>query len=566
MKSGSGARGNGGIRALMARWAGVVFVATKVSGAALASPAGASTSTFIGKADPALRATAQASPASSMRVIVRKIAPRSQAAESVVRRLGGTITHELPIIKGFSAAIPARALSSLASSPAVARVMADGRIHMTGLEVTKYLKLDPNLLWRSEINLGKVKAYNGSGVGVAVLDTGVSPNADLGTRLVYNASFAPDVDVFDHYGHGTHMAGIIAGNGTNSAGQYTGVAPGANIISVKVAEPDGTTDVSVVIDGLQWIYSNAAQYRIKVVNLSFGTDGVQSYLLDPLDYAVEQVWNAGMTVIVSAGNRGPGPGTITKPGDDAFAVTVGAVDTGAVAGTVDDTVAAFSSLGPTRDGLAKPDLVAPGVSIVSNRVAGGWLDTQYPAARIGDYYFKGTGTSQSAALVSGVTALMYQADPNLTPNVAKFILTSTAQPFVGLAGSGAGLLDAAAAVKLSLSTAALHPANQGAVASNGNGSLEGSRGTYHVYTDLDGDGVSDNMVSGDIGFNGTSWGGTSWGGTSGGGTSWGGTSWGGTSWGGTSWDGTSWGGTSWGGTSWGGTSWGGTSWGGDGWG
>jgi serine protease AprX len=425
-----------------------------------------------------------------------------------------------------------------------------------------------NTVWQQTIRLASAwKMSDGSGVTVALLDTGVNEVPDLAGRILAKVDFTPDHDGVDYFGHGTHMAGIIAGNGTLSGGGYIGVAPNANIISVKVAEPDGTTDVSVVINGLQWIYSNAAQYRIKVVNLSFGTDGVQSYLLDPLDFAVEQVWNAGITMIVSAGNRGSGSGTITKPGDDAFVVTVGAIDVGTTTGISDDTVAAFSSQGPTQDNLSKPDLVAPGIAIVSNRVAGGWLDTQYPVARVGDNYFKGTGTSQATAIVSGVVALMYQANPNLTPNVVKTILTYTAQPLNGQAGSGAGLVDAAASVKLTLNSSAFnHPANQGVAPSTGTGTLEGSRGTYHVYTDLDGDGEFDDLVTGEIGYNGTSWGGSSWGGSSWGGSSWGGSSWGGTSWGGSSWGGSSWGGTSWGGTSWGGSSWGGSSWGGSSWG
>jgi serine protease AprX len=560
-----------GTRALIARWAGVAVVATTmVAGVVLAGPAGASTASP--KTDSTLAASARGVGSGRLSVIVRKTTPDSPAAENVVRRLGGTVTHELPIIRGFSAQIPGNSLGALLASSAVNRVWGDGRIRVSSLgtvDMAKYLTKSPNNLWHAEIRQGPAytRGYDGTGVGVAVLDTGVNPNADLGSRMVYHASFAPDVDLFDHYGHGTHMAGIIAGNGSLSGGGYVGVAPGANIISVKVAEPDGTTDVSVVIDGLQWIYSNAAQYRIKVVNLSFGTDGVQSYLLDPLDFAVEQVWNAGITIIASAGNRGPGPGTITKPGDDAFVITVGAIDTGTVAGLLDDTVAAFSSQGPTQDNLSKPDLVAPGISIVSNRVAGGWLDTQYPAARIGESYFKGSGTSQATAIVSGVVALMYQANPNLTPNVVKTILTYTAQPLGGLAGSGSGLVDASTAVKTSMNNSAFnHPANQGVAPSTGTGTLEGSRGSFHVYTDLDGDGENDDMVTGEIGFNGTSWGGSSWGGTSWGGSSWGGSSWGGSSWGGSSWGGSSWGGSSWGGSSWGGSSWGGSSWGGSSWG
>src|SRR5206468_9239433 len=142
-------------------------------------------------------------------------------------------------------------------------------------------------------------------------------------------------------------AGIVAGDGTASSGQYVGVAPGVNLIPIKVASADGATDVSVVIAGLQWAVSHRAQYNIRVLNLSFGTDGKQAYSIDPLDYAVEQTWFSGIFVAVAAGNAGPASGTITKPGDDPYVVTVGADDTNGTSNVNDDVVAPFSSQGPT---------------------------------------------------------------------------------------------------------------------------------------------------------------------------------------------------------------------------
>src|SRR5207253_3938343 len=175
----------------------------------------------------------------------------------------------------------------------------------------------------------------------------------------------------DRFGHGTHVAGIIAGSGAESDGHWAGVAPGAKLVSLKVAGPDGATDVSVVLAALQWIVSNRDAYHIGVVNLSFGTDGTQSYAVDPLDYAVERAWKAGIVVVAAAGNNGGLAGQeITKPGDDPYVVTVGAAATGDDPGNGDDTVAPFSSLGTTEDGFAKPDLVAPGISIASLRAPG----------------------------------------------------------------------------------------------------------------------------------------------------------------------------------------------------
>ena len=273
-------------------------------------------------------------------------------------------------------------------------------------------------------------------------DTGIIQSPDFGNRILTSVDFTHEADGIDHYGHGTHMAGIIAGNGSQSSGKWAGVAQKANLVSVKVAPTDGSTDVSVVIAGLQWIITNRAQYNIRVLNLSFGTDSLQPYAVDPLDYAVEQVWNSGVLVVAAAGNRGSNSGTINKPGDDPFVLTVGAMDGAGTLGKLNDMVMAFSSRGPTQDGLDKPDLVAPGVTIVSVRDPGSTVDTYHSDARVGTAYFKGTGTSQAAAVVSGVGALMFQAKPGLTNNQAKALLMGTAMPYLAGNGGGQGLLNA----------------------------------------------------------------------------------------------------------------------------
>src|SRR5438876_1038386 len=182
----------------------------------------------------------------------------------------------------------------------------------------------------------------------------------------------------DSYGHGTFIAGIIAGNGTSSNGAYKGIAPAAKLVSVKVAGADGSADVSNVLAAIQWVVSFKDRYGIKVLNLSLGTDSTQSYRVDPLNYAVERAWDAGIVVVVSASNRGPAAGTISKPGDDPLVVTVGAVDDMGTPGLGDDQLPNFSSHGPTAaDGLAKPDLAAPGAHIVSLRAPGSARDTQF---------------------------------------------------------------------------------------------------------------------------------------------------------------------------------------------
>ena len=318
--------------------------------------------------------------------------PASDAAEQRLRELGGTVERELPIVGGFSATLPASALRDLARSEAIGVVWGDDRIGAQSADTSSYDSWDPNAYWRKAIRLSQVDpTYSGTGVTVAVLDTGVSQVTDLGNRVLARVDLTPDHDGEDYFGHGTHLAGIVAGSGVESDGRWKGVAPRARIVSVKVAGADGSTDVSVVIAGLQWVASHRSDYNIRVLNLAFGTDGQQTYSLDPLNYAVEQVWFSGVMVVVSAGNRGSDAGAINKPGDDPFVLTVGAVDVKGTAERDDDVVAPFSSRGLTPDGFRKPNIVAPGITIVSARVPGSTIDQLHPSARVGDVVLQGFG-------------------------------------------------------------------------------------------------------------------------------------------------------------------------------
>ena len=318
-----------------------------------------------------------------------------------------------------------------------------------------------------------------------------------------------------------------------------------------------------MIAAIQWVVTHKDAYGIRVLNLAFGTDAVQPYLLDPLDAAVERAWAAGVTVVVSAGNRGPGAGTISKPGDDPYVITVGAADIHQTADRSDDEVAPFSSRGPTQDGFEKPNLVAPGTTIVATRDAGGTVDQVHPDAVVDDNYFKGTGTSQAGAVVSGVAALMYQVNPSLTPRKVKGILMSTTFKSAAYRqGGGDGLVDAAGAVQAA-TTDVTNP-NTGLVRSTGVGGLEDSRGTLHVESDLDGDGQAE-VVRGEIDVLGDPWDSTSWSSTSWSSTSWSSTSWSSLisenqGWSSTSWSSTSWSGMDWSSNSWSSTSWSSITW------
>jgi serine protease AprX len=471
-----------------------------------------------GKLDPSLWGAAHDHPSARIPVIVREADPRSEAAEAMVRGLGGTITYELPMIGSFSATLPARALPALTSSPAVLTVSGDGKVRATGVDMSQYDGYSPNNIWDDVLQLPRLgDQFDGTGVGVAVLDTGIINSPDLGDRVVARVDFTPDRDGTDRFGHGTHMAGIIAGDGTMSAGQYMGVAPGANIVSVKIAGANGATDVSAVIAGIQWVVAHKAQYNIRVLNLSYGTDSRQSYLVDPLDYAVERAWFAGIFVVVAAGNRGPDAGTISKPGDDPFVLTVGASVTKSSTDRSYDVAAAFSSRGPTQDGFSKPDLLAPGISIVSIRDPDSTIDQAHSGARVGDNYFKGTGTSQAAAVISGVAARLFEQSPGLSPNVAKKLLGAAAfKNLNSMSGAGKGLADSKAAHDL-LAGGWNTSANIGLTPSTGTGSLEQSRGSFHVRIDLPSDGLgaadSDQALdplTGEIDALGNDWGKLGW--------------------------------------------------------
>jgi serine protease AprX len=460
-------------------------------------------------------------------IVVRERSPASPLAERLVRSLGGNVTRKLPIVDGFAAEVPSGALGRLERSPLVAALWPDGRVKMADLDDDDeedddddeedddddpaYGGVAANTAWRGAVGLPALRGrYDGEDVAVAVLDTGVSPGADLRNTVALRVDFTPGHDGIDRFGHGTHIAGIIAGDGSSSRGTWRGVAPDAELISIKVAGPDGATDVSVVLAALQWAVTNRERLGIRVLNLAFGTDATSSYLVDPLDYAVERAWRAGILVVAAAGNRGPDAGTISKPGDDPFVLTVGAADVRGTADRRDDLVAPFSSRGPTVDGVAKPDLVAPGVSIVSVRAPGSWADRDRPEARVDTAYFKGTGTSQAAAVVSGIAALLFEADPSLTPDEAKAALMGTSSGLGGEPGSGSGLVDAARAVEAVVSnqygTTQINAAHAPAT---GSGAIEPSRGSYHVYSDLNGDNVPE-LVTGEVDVLGNAWNAQTW--------------------------------------------------------
>ncbi|MGH9037099.1 MAG: S8 family peptidase, partial [Acidimicrobiia bacterium] len=364
---------------------------------------------------------------SVLEVVVQEWNPADRVAEDAVERIGGDTGRQLPIVDGFAATLPTAQLAALEGAPGVKNVTVNRSVTLSG-------QYGENSGIASAVYTDAVRAtmawnkgYTGEGVGIAVIDTGVNAAGDLAGKVVHAEDFTREQNKVDSFGHGTFVAGLIAGQGTASNGGVKGVAPGAHLVSVKIAGADGSTDLYRLLAALEWVATYKDVYGIRVVNLSLGTESNQSYLTDPLNLAVERVWNSGIAVVVAAGNQGTAPGTIAKPGDDPLVITVGSSDDHTTAATRDDTLASFSSVGPTAvDGLAKPDLVASGKSVVSSRAAGSTIDAAHPEARIGTAYFKGSGTSFSAPIVAGAAALVIDRTWSLSPNQVKQRLVSTA--------------------------------------------------------------------------------------------------------------------------------------------
>ena len=414
-------------------------------------------------------------------------------------------------------------------------------------------------LWANVDSSGR--ALTGQGVGVALLDSGVNQVAGLdGAGKV---TFGPDLSIEgngvltqqDTFGHGTFMAGIIAGRGeTNPSSDLSnapadvqlGVAPDAGLLAMKLATTDGSVDVSQVIAALDWVTQHPVLpngTRVRVINLSYGTDSAQAYQLDPLAAAAENAWHHGIVVVTSAGNNGPGTGRLSDPAIDPYVIAVGATDSNnSVAGWDSSaaTLASFSQVGSAERGV---DLVAPGTSLVSTRAPGSFIDVNNPSGLVaGDtsgQLFRGSGTSESAAVVSGSVALLLQAYPSLTPDQVKYALTSSADPLNNAdpAGSGAGTIDLKQALRTASRLAGTDKkaATLGAAAvqafpiSTGQGSIDAAR-AGSVLVDANG-----NDLTGEIDVQGTPWNPAAWWAATSNLSAWSGGQWLGVTWTGDNW-------------------------------
>jgi serine protease AprX len=367
------------------------------------------------------------------------------AARALVARAGGQVFAQLHIIPALAVRLTAGQARRLAADPAVHAVSLNATIRgsSAGFDPLRRL-VDGGLGSAYDLSSGATALWRwgltGRGIGVAVIDTGIdgqlpdfaAPSG--GSRVIATAVTNPSArTVLDTYGHGTDVAGIIAGNGNLLSssdplrGRYSGVAPDANLISIKASDDTGAATVLNVIYGLQFAVDHAAQYNIRVVNLSLDAATPQSYTTDPLDAAAESAWMHGLVVVAAAGNRGSAPGAVSyAPANDPYVITVGATDAHGGIDPAADTIAPFSSRGVTQDGFAKPDVTAPGAHIISVLAPGSAFATLCPGCAIGGEYIKTSGTSMAAPVVSGLIADLLQAHGDLTPDEVKAIVTDPA--------------------------------------------------------------------------------------------------------------------------------------------
>ena len=374
-------------------------------------------------------------------VIVQYAQAPSDADREKLSVLGGEVKSHLGSIHAELVHMPAGAIATLANDPGVVYVSPDRPLHAM-LDLTADA-VNASAAWQMNLS--------GGGVAVAVIDSGISAHPDLGDRVVYSTSVLGG-SASDGYGHGTHVAGIVGSSGKDSSGPmftrtFKGMAPGISLVSIRVLDSTGTGTDSSVIAGIEQAIQLKNRYNIRVINLSLGRPVSESYTLDPLCQAVEAAWKAGIVVVVAAGNDGRdnsmgtnGYGTITAPGNDPYVITVGAMKTNGTPSRSDDTIASYSSKGPTViDHIVKPDLVAPGNQVVSLIDNGGYLDTTYPQNIVPFTYYTDTsiglpaamyytlsGTSMATPVVSGAAALLLQQNPRLTPDQVKARLMKTA--------------------------------------------------------------------------------------------------------------------------------------------
>jgi serine protease AprX len=385
--------------------------------------------------------------AATTRVIVR--GTTLEAASNAVATCGGRVVDKIDIINAVVADVPQANLARLARAAGIMSVMADRTVKMVGETFSPNAARGDGVTFDYAKVVGADQVWAtgnlGQDVTVATLDTGIDPSF-LSLRVAPHAwqdRYLAYYDAIenktyqsprllrsprDPNGHGTHVAGII-GNSDRERGHFVGIAPAVNFVSVRVLDNTGMGTYADVLRGLNWVVQHKDEYNIRVLNMSMYAAPVAPYWVDPYNLAVMAAWKAGIVVIASAGNDGPEPLSVGVPGNTPYIITVGAfTDNYTPDNFGDDYIPPFSAAGPTLDAFVKPDVIAPGAHMSSLMRNNTYLAKHYPENRIQGTYFKMSGTSMSAAVVSGITALMLHEQPGLTPDEVKYRLSMTARP------------------------------------------------------------------------------------------------------------------------------------------
>lgn len=361
----------------------------------------------------------------------------------LVQSYGGTVTEELSIINGVAAQLTEQSAAALKAEAAITSVYPDGEVHSVDAGKANEAGQNPATDYPDVVGADVVWAQGntGKGVTVAIVDSGLATgqtglergtNPRAGNRIF---AFKDLIDnkktPVDPSGHGTHVTGIIANARVGADGEWMGIAPDVNLVSVRVLNADGSSTYSKVIKGIQWVVEHREEYRIRVLNLSLVAPALVPYWADPLNMAVSKAWKEGIVVVVAAGNGGPNPMTISVPGNNPYVITVGAfTDNFTPSDWGDDYITPFSAAGPTYDAFTKPDVVAPGGHIISTMPSSSYLAKQNQSNKIENGYYSMAGTSQAAAVVTGISALVLSENPDLTPDEVKFRLMYTSFPWV----------------------------------------------------------------------------------------------------------------------------------------
>ncbi|WP_281561234.1 S8 family serine peptidase [Thalassomonas sp. RHCl1] len=370
------------------------------------------------------------------------------AMTAQVERVGGKISHQLAIINAIGAQLTPSQLTQITATTQLT-AFADATLTTSSFSTSTHIARQTGADQLHQLGI------TGQGVTIAFIDSGISVKTKKGRFLrldsqgqerilaQYNAETGNMYFVHknsDDHGHGSHVAGIALSSVLDENGEYNGMAPDANLVSVRAFDENGQGTYLKVINGLDWLVANKDTYNIKVLNLSFGALPRSYYWNDPLNQAVMRAWQAGIVVVTSAGNLGPDPMTVSVPGNVPYVITVGALtDHYTPDDQSDDRITTFSAAGPTHAGFIKPDLIAWGGHMMG-KIHDTYLPTlaqQHPEAILGQSYFEISGTSQASAVVAGTVALMLQNDPGLSPDDVKCRLMTSAQMAIAADGKAA---------------------------------------------------------------------------------------------------------------------------------